>query len=89
MSGFDPGACAGIDFVGDIVDPNPRIKNLARNHGQTKTIALRRASPAVGAAGPQSSPKRDQRHFVRDTEPDIGAYELGAKPGKRDRRPIA
>jgi hypothetical protein len=82
ISGFVPGTCAGIDFVGDIVRPNPRIRGLARNHGETKTIALRRASPAVGAAGPQSSPKRDQRHFLRDSEPDIGAFELRAKRGE-------
>lgn len=86
LSGFPPGTCTGIEFVGDMVRRNPRIKGLARNHGETKTIALRRSSPAAGAAGPQSSPKRDQRHFKRDAEPDIGAYELGAQPGKRDRK---
>jgi Right handed beta helix region len=85
VSGFVPGSCSGIDFVGDIVDPDPGIKGLARNHGETRTIALRRASPAVGAAGPQSSPRRDQRHFVRDSEPDIGAYELGARRANGDR----
>ena len=67
--------CAGIDFAGDLVHRRPRLRQLRDNGGATKTIALRRGSPALDEAGPQSSPRRDQRGVRRDKLPDIGAYE--------------
>jgi hypothetical protein len=54
----------------------------ADNGGPTPTIALLDdgANPAVGAADPASAPATDQRGFLRDATPDIGAFELGAGP---------
>ena len=47
---------------------------LASNGGPTKTVALKKGSPAIGKAG-SSPPKCDQRGVKRDAKPDIGAYE--------------
>lgn len=71
----DPSGCTGLDFAGDILTPSPRIGRLRDNGGPTRTVALRRRSPALDEAGPQSSPRRDQRDTKRDDLPDIGAYE--------------
>ena len=57
-----------------IVAANPLLGPLARNGGATQTIALLAGSPAIGAAGPGKTPKRDQRGVTR-TDPDLGAYE--------------
>ena len=57
-----------------IVAANPLLGPLARNGGPTQTIALLAGSPAIGAAGPGKTPKRDQRGVTR-TDPDLGAYE--------------
>ena len=70
----------GFAGNGDLVDTNPKVRDLARNGGPTETIALERQSPAIDHAARKSSPKRDQRGFKRDDKPDIGAYEFGAKP---------
>jgi len=67
--------CAGFDGPGDLVRGSPRIGKLRRNGGPTATIALRRRSPAIGKAGKQSSPGRDQRGRKRDKKPDVGAFE--------------
>jgi hypothetical protein len=67
--------CTGI-FGGatqDIVNVNPKIGPLADNGGPTKTIALKRGSPAINHAG-NDAPKRDQRGVKRHN-PDIGAFE--------------
>jgi hypothetical protein len=52
-----------------------RLAPLAANGGPTRTIALRRGSPAIGAARAGSAPRRDQRG-VRRVDPDLGAFEL-------------
>lgn len=65
------GSCGG---TGEIVSPNPGIGPLAANGGPTETIALRRGSPAIGAADPSLSPERDQRG-VKRKDPDLGAFE--------------
>jgi CSLREA domain-containing protein len=65
--------CTG--FALDITDPVPKIGTLAANGGPTKTIALRKGSPAINQAG-ADAPKRDQRG-VKRVDPDIGAYERG------------
>ena len=78
--------CPGVDFAGDEVAANPKIKRLRANGGPTKTIGLKRKSPAVDAAGPQSSPQRDQRGVRRVKLPDIGAYERETKKQKHDGR---
>jgi hypothetical protein len=75
----DKNTC-GFDGEGDLVNKNPKIGSLAENGGPTRTIALRRGSPAIDHASKKTSPNRDQRGFLRGDEPDIGAYEFGAKP---------
>jgi fibronectin-binding autotransporter adhesin len=75
----DKNTC-GFDGRGDLVNKNPRLRDLAQNGGPTRTMALRRGSPAIDHAATKTSPKRDQRGFKRVGKPDIGAYEFGAKP---------
>ena len=67
--------CSGFDAAGDIVRRRARIGRLQRNGGPTKTIALKKRSPAIGSAKRASAPNRDQRGVKRDRRPDIGAYE--------------
>jgi Ca2+-binding RTX toxin-like protein len=57
--------------------------HLADNGGPTQTVALRNSpdNPAIGGADPDDAPATDQRGFLRDAHPDIGAFELGAGPG--------
>jgi hypothetical protein len=56
---------------------NPRLGSLKNNGGPTDTLALSASSPAIGHAD-SMSPGRDQRGFMRDSHPDIGAFEFGA-----------
>ena len=44
------------------------------NGGPTPTIALLPKSPAIDAGDP-SAPARDQRYYMRNGAPDIGAFE--------------
>ncbi len=74
----DPG-CSGFTAGGDLVNPHPRIGQLAFNGGATRTIALLKGSPAINQAGQATSETRDQRGFRRDEKPDVGAFEFGAK----------
>jgi hypothetical protein len=74
----DENTC-GFDGRGDLVNKNPRLRDLAQNGGPTRTRALKRGSPAINHAATKTSPKRDQRGFKRVGKPDIGAYEFGAK----------
>jgi hypothetical protein len=67
--------CPGFDDASDIVPANPMIGKLKANGGLTKTIALKRGSPAIGHAKKSSAPKRDQRGQKRDRRPDAGAFE--------------
>jgi hypothetical protein len=67
--GFDPDT--GVDFL----RPAPKIGTLKANGGPTKTVALKRGSPAIGRAIRSEAPNRDQRGVTRDNNPDIGAYE--------------
>ena len=68
------GACQGFDEPSDLVRGHPRLGDLKQNGGATKTIALRRGSPAINHANPASAPTRDQRGVLRQ-DPDIGAFE--------------
>lgn len=54
---------------------------LANNGGPTRTHALTTGSAAIGGAVQASCPTQDQRGVVRDSQCDIGAFELeGAAP---------
>jgi CSLREA domain-containing protein len=68
-------SCTGFDAPSDLVKANPKIGKLAKNGGPTKTVALKKNSPAIGKAKGQSAPPRDQRGHKRDSKPDIGAFE--------------
>jgi CSLREA domain-containing protein len=74
----DKNTC-GFDGRGDLVNKNPRLRDLTRNGGPTRTMALKLGSPAINHASRKTSPRRDQRGFKRGLKPDIGAYEFGAK----------
>jgi hypothetical protein len=66
--------CDGFTAGGDIVRDNPKIGKLKKNGGSTKTVALKKDSPAINKAHGPSSPNRDQRG-VKRKNPDIGAFE--------------
>ncbi len=70
----DDNGCTGFDGPGDLVRANPKLGQLADNGGPTKTIALRKDSPAIDRGG-SDAPARDQRGVKRGGHPDIGAYE--------------
>ncbi len=55
---------------------------LADNGGPTPTLALLDSAfnPALGGADPADAPIFDQRGYLRDATPDIGAFELGGMP---------
>jgi hypothetical protein len=65
--------CTGASEPPDIVTAAPKLGLLAANDGPTKTLELKRGSPAINAAG-AGSPARDQRGKKRNN-PDIGAFE--------------
>jgi CSLREA domain-containing protein len=66
--------CTGFDAPSDLERANPKIGKLRKNGGPTKTVALKKGSPAIGKAG-NDTPNRDQRGVKRDNQPDIGAFE--------------
>ena len=70
--------CFDFSAPGDLIRPIPKLAKLANNGGPTKTVALRRGSPAINHAGPDAPP-RDQRGVKRFHARDIGAYELRPK----------
>ena len=49
---------------------------LQNNGGPTLTHALLPGSPAIDASNPNGS-MRDQRYYLRNGRPDIGAFEFG------------
>jgi len=57
--------------IGDVLDTV-----LRDNGGPTMTHALFAGSLALNAALPANAPETDQRGVTRDSQPDIGAYEL-------------
>jgi hypothetical protein len=54
---------------------------LGDNGGPTQTHALLMGSPAIDAADPAGMVAEDQRGFMRDATPDVGAFEFGADGG--------
>ncbi len=68
--------CSGFELgFGDFLSTYPKLGKLKDNGGPTRTVALRKGSPAIGKAIKQDAPKRDQRGRKRDSKPDIGAFE--------------
>jgi CSLREA domain-containing protein len=65
--------CTGFSKPSDRAKASPKLGNLGRHGGPTKTVPLLAGSPALNRAG-ASAPSRDQRG-VRRRNPDIGAYE--------------
>jgi hypothetical protein len=67
---------ANGNIVGSQVHPiNPNLGPLADNGGPTLTEALGANSPAINAGTAIGAPTTDQRGVLRDSTPDIGAYE--------------
>jgi predicted outer membrane repeat protein len=63
----------------NITIANPLLGPLQNNGGSTLTHALLASSPAINAGNSTDAPTTDQRGIVRDSRPDIGAYEFDAK----------
>jgi len=72
----DADRCGPLAMAPNLLAPKPRLGPLADNGGPTATIALRKGSPAINAAG--GSLGVDQRG-VKRKKPDIGAYEYTGK----------
>jgi len=70
----DTSGCTGVTDPPDITGVNPLTRPLHENGGPTKTVAIRRSSPARNAAGAGSTAE-DQRGVPRHN-PDIGAFEF-------------
>jgi hypothetical protein len=66
--------CTGFLFPPNLLTSDPKLGSLKNNGGLTKTLALKKHSPAINNAG-SGSPKRDQRGEKRK-KPDIGAFEF-------------
>ncbi len=74
--------CGTVLTLGtDINNVDPLIGTLADNGGATQTHALLAGSPARGAGAEEAGVTVDQRDVVRETPPDIGAYEARASGG--------
>src|SRR5207244_1623464 len=65
----------GLKKPGDMKNRNPKLGTLASNGGPTRTLALRRGSPAIDAA--LKCPATDQRGVrrPRGRACDIGSFE--------------
>jgi hypothetical protein len=65
------------DKIGTAGSPkDPLLGPLQSNGGPTQTEALLSGSTAINTGDPNASP-RDQRGYVRQNAPDIGAFEFG------------
>ena len=60
----------------NITIADPLLSPLQDNGGSTLTYALLPGSPAINAGNSTDAPTTDQRGLVRDSRPDIGAYEF-------------
>ncbi len=70
----------GSETGPNVLNVVPKLGPLQDNGGPTETQALLDSSPAIDAADPALAPETDQRSFVRDDMPDIGAFEFDALP---------
>jgi predicted outer membrane repeat protein len=59
---------------------DPNLGPLQDNGGPTQTMALLPGSPAIGQGNSANSLATDQRGYLRDATPDIGAFELNGVP---------
>ena len=62
--------------AGVIAATNPNLGPLQANGGRTQTMALPAGSPAINAGTATGAPGTDQRGAPRDSQPDIGAFEV-------------
>ena len=86
VDGAEPG-----DVLGATTGELFLTGELADNGGPTETIALLRSAsnPTLDAADPADAPATDQRGFLRDATPDIGAFELELQPPSDTLPPLA
>jgi hypothetical protein len=80
------GATSASCFVGGDDPASPFLFPIANNGGPTQTMAvLPGLSPAVNTGNAAGAPLLDQRGYLRDGAPDMGAYEFSniakAPPG--------
>jgi hypothetical protein len=54
---------------------DPKLSAVHNNGGPTDTMVLLSSSSAVNAGDP-NAPSRDQRYYLRNGAPDIGAFEF-------------
>jgi Ca2+-binding RTX toxin-like protein len=76
---FPPKATnAGNDFnaTDSILIVDPKLGALKDNGGGIFTHALLPGSPAINAGVRNDAPNRDERGVVRDSRPDVGAFEF-------------
>ncbi|MDR1682186.1 MAG: T9SS type A sorting domain-containing protein [Candidatus Symbiothrix sp.] len=57
-----------------------KLETLASNGGQTQSMALSAGSIAINCGKTDTGILIDQRGYLRDNQPDIGAYEYDAIP---------
>jgi hypothetical protein len=68
---------ANGNIVGSSTSPiNPMLGALANNGGPTLTCALLAGSPAINAGTTGTGVSTDERGVLRDSTPDIGAFEF-------------
>jgi len=70
---------AACILAGDLFT-NPDLLPLASNGGPTSTMAIFFIGSAFGAGNTATAPLLDQRGYLRDAGPDIGAYEVSNTP---------
>ena len=78
----------GSDLTGTIASPlNPLLAPLGNYGGPTQTMALLPGSPAINAGtSGQESPPPTSAARLRDSHPDIGAFEVVHQPRRHHRR---
>jgi hypothetical protein len=67
----------GLVEPSDRQNVDPRLGRLKDNGGPTNTLGLQHGSRAIDRADSHAA-ERDQRGFLRGSDPDIGAFERGA-----------
>ena len=65
----------GNVFEDPKLETNNNAVVLKNNGGPTQTIAINVGSPAIGTGKPNGAPATDQRGYLRNVAPCIGAFE--------------